>query len=150
MQRKVFHIDGEPVLATRGGGLFETAATLEGLLVLGRERIRGRAAPASAGTPQPPPSATPVGMAEPRPAAKREPRRAARRMEASAPTILPATEGPAEPAPPSPASPIREPDPRIAPAAEARRDRGSREPRWITAGAERRGRAAVHWSTRLR
>lgn len=138
MQRKVFHIAGAPVLATRGGGLFETAATLEGLLVLGRARIG--AGPAQAALPAPMPQAAP---APPRPS-----RRAARPAAPAA--GAPMAEGPVVPAPRSAAPPPGEPGPGPAAAAGTQRDRGSREPRWMTAGAERRGRAAVHWSTRLR
>src|SRR4051794_6522568 len=40
MQRKVFYRDGEPLLATRGDGLFETAATLRRLIEEGRRQQR--------------------------------------------------------------------------------------------------------------
>lgn len=44
MQQKVFRIDGAPHLATRGGSLFETAATLERLIAEGERERRDLAA----------------------------------------------------------------------------------------------------------
>jgi hypothetical protein len=44
MQRKVFRIGGETVLATRDGALFETAATLERLIAEGERQRRDLAA----------------------------------------------------------------------------------------------------------
>ncbi|MBX9699220.1 MAG: hypothetical protein K2X74_07270, partial [Acetobacteraceae bacterium] len=43
MQRKLFRLDGREMLATRGGGLFETSATLEPLILEGRARLTARA-----------------------------------------------------------------------------------------------------------
>ena len=40
MQKKVFRIGGEPVLATRGGALFEIAGTLEQLIAEGERQRR--------------------------------------------------------------------------------------------------------------
>ena len=40
MQRKIFYRAGEPVLATRGGGFFETAGTLQKLIEEGRRQQR--------------------------------------------------------------------------------------------------------------
>lgn len=62
MQRKVFHIADQPVLATRGGGFYETVGTLERLIEDERRQRRdlvarcGAAAPSpAAGTPAPAP-----------------------------------------------------------------------------------------------
>jgi len=116
MQKKVFRIGGEAVLATRDGALFETAGTLERLIAEGERQRRD--------------------LAE---------------WEATA-TPGPAVEAPAPPPPP----PAEDPNPSPAPVALAARrtakTRGLRgtppAERWLTAGAERRGRLAQHWSRR--
>lgn len=53
MQRKVFYRAGEPILATRGGGFFETVGTLQQLIEEGRQQQRDLAGWLQA----PPPSA---------------------------------------------------------------------------------------------
>ena len=113
MQKKVFHIGGEPVLATRDGALFETAGTLARLIAEG-ERQRRDMAEWEAAAPMP-------------------------AVEAPAP---PASARAAEPEPPTALGP------RAPVAAPPRQRRTPRAERWLTAGAERRGRLAQHWSTR--
>ena len=155
MQRKVFRIGDKSVLVTRGGGLYETAATLQGLLALGRERIEAGRAQVAVEKPAMPPAALPqwqstdpdLMAARPvRPIAKQR----SERRAGAARSIKPAAGRDQEVMPPheAPRSDAQVSRPRSAPA--ARRSRGWHEPRWVTAGAERRGRAGVHWSTRLR
>jgi len=65
MQRKVFRVGGEAVLATRDGALFETAATLERLIADGERQRRDMATweastPATAVEPPAPPTPRPV------------------------------------------------------------------------------------------
>lgn len=156
MQRKVFRIGGKPVLVTRGGGLYETAATLQGLLALGRERIGARLARAAVEKAAAPPAAASPVRRTPEPDLNAEqparPISKRRTTSKSMPVrrIEPAAEDdvtlrlPLE----TPQLKVRASGPPSA--LLARRPRGSREPRWVTAGAERRGRAGVHWSTRLR
>ncbi len=52
MQRKLFRFDGQEMLATCGGGLYETASTLDRLIAIGRDRLPP-AASASASAPVP-------------------------------------------------------------------------------------------------
>ena len=113
MQKKVFRIGGELVLATRDGALFETAGTLERLIAEGERQRRDLAG-----------------------------------REAAAP--VPAVEAPAPPAPAHAAEPeqLAAPGPRAPVAAAPRQRRTPRAERWLTAGAERRGRLAQHWSLR--
>lgn len=68
--------------------------------------------------------------------------------EAVAP--VPAVEAPAPPAPAHAAEPgpLAAPGPRAPVAAAPRQRRTPRAERWLTAGAERRGRLAQHWSLR--
>ena len=56
MQKKVFRVGGEPVLATLGGALFETASTLERLITDGNRRRRV----VSVSAPAPAPAAEPL------------------------------------------------------------------------------------------
>lgn len=65
MQRKVFHIAGQPVLATRGGGFYETASTLQRLIEDGCRQQRELPAQKDAAAPSP--------MAEPPPPSASEP-----------------------------------------------------------------------------
>lgn len=73
MQRKVFRIDGKPVLATCDGSLFETAATLERLIAEGERQRRDLAeweaavAAPVAEAPAPPTPPRAIGR-KPRPA----------------------------------------------------------------------------------
>ncbi len=115
MQKKVFHIGGEPVLATRDGALFETAGTLARLIAEGERQRRDLA----------------------------EWEAAVLVAEAPAPP-MPAPSAAAEP----PAAPGPAPTTRVPTAAAPRQRRTPRAERWLTAGAERRGRLAQHWSTR--
>lgn len=133
MQRKVFRVSGRNVLATRGGGLFETAATLERLIAEGRALLATRHPPE--------PEAAEAEIASP--PAPRSPRLRRTRPLPPAEPSLQAAPAPAPPPDPAP----QEPQPSEAP--PTRRARPP-QPRWVTAGAERRGRAGVHWSTRLR
>ena len=124
MQRKVFHIDGTPVLATRDGGFFETAATLARLIAQGetqRRDVEGWQAVATPAAPEPEPEAPPPRKARP-PADQEAPRHEAAPVDES-PDISPA-------------------------AAEVLFQRRAGQQRWVTAGAERRGRVSQHWSAR--
>ncbi|MBY0330262.1 MAG: hypothetical protein K2X49_06300 [Acetobacteraceae bacterium] len=152
MQRKLFHAGGREVLATRGGGLYETASTLERLIAEGLKLL-----PASPrAMPEPGPSQVaepePSQVAEPQPPAMAEPPPAPKRRRARPASAM----APADPAPASPEPPESEPalpaGPRAAATAIPPRSRRhhAEPPRWSTAGAARRGRATVHWSTRVR
>ncbi len=136
MQRKVFQVNGQPMLATRGGGLYETAATLERLIALGQDMLRPtlpEAAPPAQDAGREDPALEPPRRRATEPAPRRRPRPA------------PAPRAEAWTAPPDPpAQP--EPSPKATTARPGRAPRGGE--RWVTAGAERRGRAGVHWSTR--
>lgn len=169
MQRKIFYIEDEPVLATRGGGLYETAATLSGLLEFGRERIRAGLIPRPAATlvvhetaaadvearsadldPITPPEAEADEAAKSEQSVEKRIRRTAqarsiRKLEqAQVVKPLDAAEGTEQGSVP----PVPEPASAVSPARRSCRTRESREPKWMTAGADRRGRASVHWSTR--
>jgi hypothetical protein len=148
MQRKVFRAAGRAVLATRGGGLFETMATLERLIAQGRELLAARRPPAAE------PTAGPVEAEAP--PVPRSPRLRRTRPLPQPPAAAVPAEAPAPASQPPVARPERD---EAAPIASARDIQGAprprsaqqpRTPRWLTAGAERRGRASVHWSTRLR
>lgn len=169
MQRKIFYVDGKPVLATRGGGLYETAATLTGLLEFGRERIRAglvqmpppmqdeTPAIVSEVAPEPPvvlqalvaPQPEPEEVAKEVTAPAAKPR-AVRKIKARSRGIRRDFEPVLEPEPVDFAPPSNEPAPLPVTARRTRRTQESREPKWMTAGADRRGRASVHWSTRQR
>lgn len=179
MQRKLFRVAGREMLATRGGGLFETVATLERLIDEGRGRI---GVPPPAQAPAVAPARPPVqAAADPMPEeAAVSPVDAAPVEPAAAEAGSPAPEDPPPPVPVA-AEPPETPRPRtrrpravkpppaeepradaIGPAAGStetgdpavqaprRRTRQPEAPRWSTAGATRRGRAGVHWSTRNR
>ena len=117
MHLKVFRVGGEPVLATRDGALFETAATLGRLIVEGGRQRRDLAA-WQAAVPAP---------------------------EAKAPS-LPSPLRSAEK--PRPKPPVVSPPPMPVAAARLKGRAAPRGERWRTAGAERRGRLAEHWSRR--
>jgi hypothetical protein len=154
MQRKLFHVGEQQVLATRGGGLFETAATLERLIAEGRARLGAVVPAAESAVPEtmpvetapPEPEATPAepGSADTTPEA---PRVRTRRPRAAKPASVPMpgidamAPAPGDAAQQAAASVVRAP---------RRRAKQDEAPRWSTAGAARRGRAAVHWSTRNR
>jgi len=131
MQRRVFLIDGAPYLAVRSDGFCETAGTLEPLIAEGLKALHAAA---------PPPE--PLVQAEPPPVPKLP--RAPRKPRSPPPPAAPPTAPPAEPQPavvPVIARAAAKPRPR---------EREKDTPRWLTAGAERRGRAAQHWSGRGR
>jgi hypothetical protein len=179
MQRKVFYRAGEPILATRGDGLFETAGTLQQLIEEGRRQQRDltqwlQAAPAEAvedatatlavapvemGTEESNLAPAPEAEAIP----SKRPRQRRRRVEVAKEVAEPwgrsvaeeESEAARDPAPPATASfPSGQPWSR---ARSAPRDAGAatipvqeRGKRWLVAGAARRGRAGKHWSTRQR
>jgi hypothetical protein len=160
MQRKIFYADRQPILATRGNGLYETVGTLQRLIEEGLQQQRDLAtwhgatapSPTSDVVPAEPPPNTALNEAkaedavpvEPEPAPKRTPRR---RAEAAAaqhplpPMILQA---------PLPVSPSSRPVAAASLAEGATRRSAQHGQRWLMAGAARRGRAAKHWSTRQR
>jgi hypothetical protein len=132
MQLKVFNIDGQPHLATRGGGFFETAATLESLIAdrLDEQQQADLAAWEATGVVLPQESAAvpsaPTASAVL--ATVREP--AAADAAEGAPTTFQAV-------------PVM-----VTPLAPQRALKGDYGARWMMAGAERRGRAGQHWSAR--
>ena len=121
MQKKLFRIGGAAVLATRDGALFETAGTLERLIAEGDRQRRDLAEWEAASLP---PAEVPAPPPSP--------------PVAAPPIRLP----PTDTAP----QPDIAPEPRTVRTAKPRRV--PRAERWQTAGAERRGRLAQHWSTR--
>lgn len=174
MQRKIFYAAGQPLLATRGDGFFETAGTLQRLIKDGLQQQRdlmtwqqaasptvvsgkaeARSGVEEAVAPSLEVEPLEVAVAEPvmvdvptlverQVPAKRERRR---RQTAKAPDPSPLL------------APQRVPlaEPRPLPVAEAGKLAGTAamlpsEPgkRWLVAGAARRGRAGKHWSTRQR
>jgi hypothetical protein len=207
MQRKVFYIDGQAVLAGRGDGLFETVGTLLQLIEQGRqvlayhqvpvaaapavaapalapteapeavqqiqpEPIVAEAAPASPAQDDATPEDAPVASLAATPEAPAEAPAAAEPASA-APAIAPApvaarTRAVRRRTPPVPASSVRAgdepieaspatepdaPDAAAAPATAAAdqprmpaRRPSHAKPRWVTAGAERRGRRENHWT----
>lgn len=183
MQRRIFYMAGQPTLATRGDGFYETAGTLQHLIEEGLQQQRDLAAwqqgqapspaPAAAdagtGTEQPeaavvaeeppappetPPPETPpvetaaeeaVAQADP-PAEREAPPKRARRSRRPAPAPQLASVLLAEEPPGSPLPPLAEAGTSIAAGARSRQT----GQRWLVAGAERRGRAAKHWSMRQR
>lgn len=129
MQRKIFRIDGAPMLATRDGGFFETAATLTGLIAEGETQRRDMLSWQVADTaraPEPEAELAPVPAAAP---------------------PLPPPAAPAEEAVAAIAQPQLGPLD-VAPASAEAYQRRARQQRWVTAGAERRGRVSQHWSAR--
>lgn len=169
MQRKIFYRAGEPILATRGDGFFETVGTLQQLIEEGRRQQQDlaqwlQAEPVGSAT-----EAAATTVAEPAEAVVE----AAAEMPTTAPP--PATDDPApaeaaepapEPMPPKrqrrrrppaiepahlPDLPDRDPGLTAALPADASRPAPrDRSQRWLVAGATRRGRAGKHWSTRQR
>jgi hypothetical protein len=143
MQRKVFRIGGEAVLATRDGSFFETAATLERLIAkeLGARQARALAAWEASGSTEPSPAPGPTLGAVP-PALPEPPAAMAEPLE-----LVVAETPVAAPAPVVPAGAL------VAGNA-ARKTASVRKllpgERWLTAGAERRGRTPRHWSARQR
>jgi hypothetical protein len=173
MQRKVFYAGGQPVLATRGGGFFETVGTLQRVIEEGLQQQRDlvvwqdstapevtevvpAAAPAEADPSLPAEpaeveahagtAAEPVQTMDSAPRPKRT--RRSRPMVTTANLWLAeADEEPMAAPEPSPLPHIG----RTAGGAAARPARPARRgPRWMVAGAARRGRADKHWSTRQR
>lgn len=168
MQRKIFYRAGEPILATRGDGFFETVGTLQQLIEKGRRQQQDLAqwlqaepagtaeaavptmaepaeavaeAPAEVPEAAPPPAAddpAPAEAAEPAPEPMPPERQRRRRPPASEPTHLPDL-------------PDRDPELAATLSADASRPTSrDRSQRWLVAGAARRGRAGKHWSTRQR
>lgn len=136
VQRRVFHIDGQPVLATRGGFL-ETAGTLALLIAEGLRQQRDLAAWKAMGEGRGVPDAAPPASPNPTPV--------------PAPPATP--ELPAPPMAPAPMPTHSEggADGSLSSRTlAAGRSQRARQPRWLTAGATRRGRDGVHWSTRQR
>jgi hypothetical protein len=165
MQRKIFYAAGQPILATRGGGFYETAGTLRRLIEEGLQQQRDLAAwqqsEASPATGAVEPD--PLPQAEPEPKAvedvraeaavatdHEEPLRATRRR-----LQRPLMNADPQPVSSAFAATVTEPEPQ--PVAELAKPAGhatirSPQPgqRWLMAGAMRRGRAAQHWSNRQR
>lgn len=158
MQRKLFRFGGQDVLATCGGGLYETASTLDRLIAVGRASLPAAVAEPAAlvveavrsPEPQPetvaePPDATAVAeqaSVGPEPEAKPAPRRRARAPRAAPPVIDAAPDAPVEMQAP--------PEVGMDPTAGSRARKPAAASRWATAGAERRGRTDQHWSKRVR
>ncbi len=159
MQRRVFRLDGEPVLATRDGGYFETHGTLATLIErlaavpAGRGAAASGAEPAAASGPGPA-QASPTGVdpptstAGPSPAPEPCPQEpAAEAAELGAPrddgagSAAGAEEEVATPAEGTGVEGVAVPArPRAARTPRQRRAGEPKTPRWVTAGKERRGR----------
>lgn len=146
MQRRVFFIAGEPYLAVRSDGFCETVGTLEPLIAEGLKTLKEVAPPPLEPMVEPEPMARIEPATQPEPTSEAAAEVAPRRPRAPRKSRL-------EPAAvPQPV--LAEPRPvvaqAIAPATAKPRIREKEQPRWLTAGAERRGRARMHWSARSR
>lgn len=159
MQRRVFRLDGAPVLATRDGGYFETHGTLATLIARLAAVPAGRSAAASGAEPEaasgpgpaqasPPVADLPTSTAGPSPAPEHPPQGpVAEATEPGAPrdgAAVSAADAGEEVATPvdetgagGDGAPTRL---RAARAPRQRRAGQPKTPRWITAGKERRGR----------
>ncbi|MDO9713713.1 hypothetical protein [Paracraurococcus lichenis] len=159
MKRKIFQIDGAPVTAARDGVFFETAATLEQLIADAERQQRDLAVW----------EASPPAPVEAPPKVEAEPLVTPARVKPE-PVLPDPTLEVAEPANPVPEAPlVVGPDsaeqlevvasqsamaaaaPSTVSNTPARAASAVRQPHrrnWMTAGAERRGRAAQHWSGR--
>jgi outer membrane biosynthesis protein TonB len=185
MQRRIFWLDGAPVLLQRGTAPFETHGTLAALIA---RRPAGAPRHTAAGSPPPAPVAPVTQAPPPPPVEPPPPAPAAPVTQAPLPPPVepPPTPAPVEPSPPAPPPPVEaqvtSPEPRPPakrrrrtaavqpgdaepPVAEPvqgeaqqdqtdeapedgagaedaprRRARKAPEPRWKTAGKERRGR----------
>ena len=163
MQRKLFRLDGREMLATCGGGLYETASTLDRLIAIGRDRLPAAvSAPVvMAAAPEPSPAVV-AAAPEPSPVA---PETMAREPEATQPDVAHEDAEPVTAPRPrrraraarvvplaSEADPVAEPEAAsdIAPRPGTRARKPAAASRWSTAGAERRGRTEQHWSKRVR
>jgi hypothetical protein len=155
MQRKVFHIDGQPALATRNGAFFETVGTLTALIAEGEQRRRDLDTWAATA----PGAEDKADVAALSPTAE----------EISAPSLSPEAATKDRPGPfitpeeqssgfDGPAgvaeAPLlltrditRESAAALPRVAQATAKRGER---WLTAGAGRRGRTNQHWSQHRR
>lgn len=159
MQRKIFYADGQALVATRGDGLYETVGTLQRLineaerqqkdLLAWQDSVGEAPAPAAGSVPEETPplpelasEADPAATVPPEVATKRRGRRRA----------APRAEPPAAPAAELPDStvPVREAPLETSDPHQAANRRSQPGARWRVAGAERRGRAGKHWSTRQR
>ncbi|MCB4825344.1 hypothetical protein [Roseicella aerolata] len=166
MQRKVFYAAGQPILATRGDGFYETAGTLQQLIEEGVQQQRDLAAwqqseaSSATGAMEPDPQLQAEAEAKAGEDVRAEvtvavdheapPRPTRRRRQRPAMSTDP------RPAPPAFVAPLTKPQ-TVAESAEAEKPVGratmrSPQPgqRWLVAGAVRRGRAAQHWSNRQR
>jgi hypothetical protein len=144
MQRKIFQVGGQAVLATRDGALFETAATLERLIAEGLRRRRDLSAWEATARPVAEPPAAVTEPAVQAPPSAPEPRAATTK-----PKSRPAAKGGAKAATHSRALSLVRPFVGPMPVSErARRPFAQQAERWLTAGAERRGREDKHWSRR--
>jgi hypothetical protein len=164
MQRKVFYADGQPILATRGDGFYETAGTLQQVIEEGLQQQRDLAAwqdsvvPSEASTEADVPLLTPPELAAveamPEPVRTMEPasrpkRTRRSRSVASSTSLLLAEEENDTPAPKVAAGPL--PTQHAATPARVVAPRSTQPgQRWVIAGAARRGRINKHWSTRQR
>jgi hypothetical protein len=136
MQLKVFHIGRQPYLATRDGGFFETAATLERLITAGLEEQQQADLAAWETSGSALPQMAEADASHPAPAA------------AETPVIVPEL-AVAEPVPDAPAMVLTaavQPASLMLPRRPS--DKGRAGTSWVTAGAARRGRVAQHWSAR--
>ena len=175
MQRKIFYRNGAPILATRGDGFFETVGTLQQLIEEGHRQQRDLAQWLQAAEPpqavEPPavPDGEPAAAADLVPAstvlaesaeptarvaepmAPKPPRPRRKRPAAVASRTADAVEDVPEDlsvaAPPPAAQPLPAARAAPRPTGTPAQERGKR---WLMAGAERRGRADKHWSTRQR
>ncbi len=167
MQRKIFYAGGQPILATRGDGFFETVGTLQRVIEEGLLQQRdlaawqqdAMAAVVPKAEPEPatqmfaPTETMPFEinaadtMAEARPVAEQlmPPKRARRSRRSVAVTSWPLEEMPE--AEQMPLSTLASDKPASVIATRSGPQPGQR---WRVAGATRRGRAEKHWSQKQR
>lgn len=172
MQRKIFYQNGKPILATRGDGFFETAGTLQQVIAEGRRQQQDLAQWLQAAEPSMAVESLAVPAEAPVAQAIAEPEAAilAESVEPLPPAVEPAPPGRprqrrkrtavAEPWAADAAVEVQENLPGslsvgtdalpVQPRPAVRAASRTSGKRWLVAGAERRGRADKHWSTRHR
>lgn len=156
MQRKVFQIDSQPVLATRDGVFFETVGTLTALIAEGEQRLRDLDSWAAAASDAEDeadvaaqlPASGEISAPSPSPRAVIKPHTNPPITSEEQLGGLDGLASVAEPSLPLTRDPAGEGAAALLPGtAQATTKRGER---WLTAGAGRRGRTSQHWSKHRR
>ena len=161
MQRKLFKLDGTAVVATRDGTFLETTATLEQLIEEGERQQRDladwQAAALAEALPEIEAASLPQSEPEPPDTAETElpvPEPAPAKAEIVQLALTPPAaelEAPTEAEEALPLPVVAASVHSMIPGAQSTTPPTRKHPRqdqWVTAGAERRGRAVKHWSTR--